>query len=120
MIITPRHQLQSRGAINNVSRDAIEAFFKKTFAGIELPDFDLAFRKARMVLGRAKDPNLRAVLIDDRPAVLFSREDLTAGLVGYPSYACYGYDPESAYAIMRNIVLYAATRQPQTAPATQP
>jgi hypothetical protein len=53
-------------------------------------------------------PNLRAVLIDGRPAVIYSREDITGALVGYPSYTCDGYSPESAFELMRNIVLAAA------------
>jgi len=53
--------------------------------------------------------NLKAVLIDGkRPGVIFSREDLTAGLVGYPSYTVDGYLPDSAYQLMRNVVLLAA------------
>ncbi|MCY2931127.1 MAG: DUF4159 domain-containing protein [Planctomycetota bacterium] len=37
--------------------------------------------------------------------VIFSYEDITAALVNFPSHACEGYDPETAYAIMRNVVL---------------
>jgi len=69
----------------------------------------------RRKLGGMKGPNLRAVMADDgRILVLYSSEDLTAGLVGYPAYGVDGYDPGegdeggSAYEIMRNIVLFAA------------
>ena len=57
---------------------------------------------------RSRKPNLRAVVLENRAAVIFSKEDLTAALVGYPSYTCHGYDPQSAFKIVRNIVLYAA------------
>jgi len=73
-------------------------------------------RRARQRLGGLRAPNLRAVLIGDRPAIIFSREDLTAGLVGYPAYTCDGYEPNSAYQIMRNLVLYASgatSKQPE-------
>ena len=42
-----------------------------------------------------------------RVGVYYSREDLTAGLVGYNCHPVDGYQPESAYAIMRNIILLA-------------
>ena len=64
-------------------------------------------RRTRSRLMNPKQPQLKAVLVGKRVGVLFSREDLTAGLVGYPSWPIDGYDPESAYALMRNIVLSA-------------
>jgi hypothetical protein len=59
-------------------------------------------------------PRLRAVLVDGRRAVFFSREDLTAGLVGYKCYGLQGYrvsktdQPGTAFRIVRNIILDAA------------
>lgn len=91
------------------------------------------FTRLRMTGG--KEPNLRAVLMGTRPVVLFSREDLTcAGLVGYQSWECDGYDPGngdvdpgSAFRLMRNIVLLAykqanpaAASEPATKPASAP
>jgi len=78
--------------------------------------------KAR--LANMKTQNLRAVLIGERPGVFLSREDLTAGLVGYPSAAVDGYSPDSAVDLMRNLILYAAPKPkpkpkpPTTKPAT--
>ena len=63
-------------------------------------------RRTRMRL-RQTTPNLKGVLLDSRLAAVLSREDITAGLVGYPSYTVDGYAPESAYEIMRNLVLSA-------------
>jgi hypothetical protein len=64
------------------------------------------------------------VLLDGRPAVYFSREDITCALVGYPSYTVYGYEPDTAFALMRNIVFQAwggdfepAKPAPKPAPA---
>ena len=62
-------------------------------------------RRTRMRLTRKSTPNIKAVLVGDRVGVLLSREDITAGLVGYPSFAVDGYDPETAFQLMRNIVL---------------
>jgi hypothetical protein len=61
--------------------------------------------QARKRLGGDTTPNLRAVLIDDRPAIFYTREDITHGLLGTPSLPVDGYDSESAFAILRNIVL---------------
>jgi len=67
--------------------------------------------RTRGMLGNTTQPDLRAVLLDDRAAVIFSPRDLTAGLVGYSSYAVDGYTPESAYEILRNIALTASARE---------
>ena len=61
--------------------------------------------QARKRLGGDPAPNLRAVLLDDRPAVYYTREDITHGLLGTPSLPVDGYDSESAFAVLRNIVL---------------
>jgi hypothetical protein len=65
-------------------------------------------RRTRIRLGRIMDPNLYVVLLGGREAVFFSAEDITAGLVGFPSYTIDGYAPESAYRLLRNMVLRAA------------
>ena len=62
--------------------------------------------------------------MDKRPAVFYSPEDLTAGLVGQPVDGIFGYAPESATPLMRNMLLYAAgigsvsPPKPQQAPDT--
>ena len=67
--------------------------------------------KIRMV--GIKRPMIRAAIVNDRPAVLLSEHDITAALVGYPSYSIYGYDqgdqrdPGTAFKLMRNVVLYS-------------
>jgi hypothetical protein len=60
------------------------------------------------LVGGLKEPRIRVMEIDGRPAVYFSREDLSAGLVGQPVDGVIGYTPETATAIMRNIILYAS------------
>jgi len=70
-------------------------------------------RATEMAMGRDKSPSLRAVVIGNRPAVLFSRLDITAGLLGNSVFDIYGYhqgsegEPGSAFEIMRNIAIYA-------------
>ena len=69
--------------------------------------------KVRMVGTKTKRPMIRAIIQNDRPAVLVSEHDITAALVGYPSFSVYGYhqgnerDAGTAFRLMRNIVLYA-------------
>jgi hypothetical protein len=66
------------------------------------------YRRQTAVQMSGHTGNLRVVFVLGRPAVIYSREDITAALVGYPSYTCDGYSPESAFELMRNIVLIAA------------
>ncbi|MBN1941704.1 MAG: DUF4159 domain-containing protein [Phycisphaerae bacterium] len=79
-------------------------------------------RATQKRLGNRKTPQLYAVTKKgkneydeeyDRPAVIFSAEDITCGLVGYPSGYVDGYRPQSAYEIMRNILFLAGDVQPE-------
>jgi hypothetical protein len=54
-----------------------------------------------------KTPRLRSINIDGREAVIFSEADIVEGLLGIPVYEADGYEPQSAFELMRNIVLYA-------------
>ncbi|HDZ20500.1 hypothetical protein LCGC14_0162620 [marine sediment metagenome] len=65
------------------------------------------FRSVTRRFIKSSRPQLKALLFKDRPGVIYSREDVTGGLVGYPSRAVDGYDPVSAFRIMRNVVLFA-------------
>jgi hypothetical protein len=69
-------------------------------------------------IGALKAPRLRAIEVAGRPAVFFSREDLSAGIVGEPVDGILGYSPETATQIMRNIILFST--QPQAAPSSVP
>ena len=54
-------------------------------------------------------PELRTVIMPgDRPGVIYSPLDLTAGLLGARAYSIDGYDPASAFKLMRNIVIFSA------------
>jgi len=72
-------------------------------------------RITKRKLANSKFPNLQAIVdAKGRPCVIFSSEDITCGLVGYPNYSMDGYDPGdskdpgSAYQLMRNIVMMVA------------
>jgi hypothetical protein len=64
------------------------------------------FARQTMV-GGAREPRIRAIPIGARMGVFYSREDLTAGLVGEQVDGIVGYDPVTAAQIMANIILYA-------------
>jgi len=76
-----------------------------------------------LVLGEVRNsPRLGGVTSGGRLAIIHSREDLTAGLVGYQYHGIRGYSPQSAAEMMRNILYYAAriNLNAATKPATQP
>ena len=61
---------------------------------------------AQRVVGELKDaPRLMVLEHAGRPVVYFSREDLSAGLVGQPVDGIVGYQPETASEIMLRLVL---------------
>ena len=74
----------------------------------------------RKRLGMSSRPNLRAVEVDRVLRVLYSREDLTAGLLGYAGAHVDGYTPGAAYDIARNVILHVATRSPSTPEPDKP
>ena len=77
-------------------------------AGAKLDRF--AYRRfARKVVGDLKGPRLKGISAGgQRVGVFYSREDLSAGMVGQPVDGVVGYDVATATALMRNILLYAA------------
>ena len=66
-------------------------------------------------LGSQRSPLLDGVTLNGRLAVYFSREDLVAGLIGFPSGTVDGYRPKEAYNIVRNILIEAAPVDPEAA-----
>jgi hypothetical protein len=96
--------------------------------------------KSGIRAGARSGPALRAVMINGKPMIFLSHEDISnAGAVGYQCYDVDGYDPGdsvegSAYRMLRNIVIYSACgvdgpagaktpttdATPTTAPATKP
>lgn len=57
--------------------------------------------------GDVKTPRLRGFEQKGRIVAFYSREDLSHGLLGVPVDGVLGYSPQSATAIMRNIIVYA-------------
>ncbi|MEO6436627.1 MAG: DUF4159 domain-containing protein [Tepidisphaeraceae bacterium] len=66
---------------------------------------------ARAKLGQLKSPRLRGIKAGNQFVVIYSAEDLSVGLVGQPVDGIVGYDPETATALMRRIVLSSAPSQ---------
>jgi hypothetical protein len=66
---------------------------------------------------------LRGITVNGRLAVIYSKEDLSGGLVGESIDGIMGYTPASATELMRNMVLFgggASVAAPTTGPATAP
>lgn len=63
---------------------------------------------AKRVLGNLRAPELRVMKIDKRNAVIFSRLDLSNGIVGADVDGIVGYKPAIATAIVHHIILEAA------------
>ena len=75
------------------------------------------------VLGSLKEtPRIQAIELNGRAAVIFSREDLSAGLVGQAVDGITGYTPETATELMARVVLYAerTARTATTVPSSSP
>ena len=86
--------------------------------GNEIESFSYR-RKAKLERDLKNQPDLRGIQTGNRLGVIFSRQDITGGLLGIPMYDCAGYAPDTAYKIMRNAVLYSA-RDAQPPPALEP
>jgi len=56
-------------------------------------------------------PRLRGIVVDGRPAMLFSREDISFGLLNRPRWGISGYSTASARALMANICAAASKSQ---------
>ena len=65
-------------------------------------------RFAQRRMGPGHEPRLQAITIDDRPAVIYSPEDLTAALAGVGHWGVFGYSTDSARKLVANGVLHAA------------
>ena len=92
-----------------------------TVPGARLDRF--AYRRfARKVVGDLRGPRIKGMKAagSERVGVFYSREDLSGGLVGQSVDGVVGYDPPTATAIMRNILLYAAADGNVAASATAP
>jgi hypothetical protein len=65
-----------------------------------------AYARTRLT-GEMRGGRLRGMKVGNRTAVLYSPEDISAGMVGNQIDGIIGYDPATATNLMRNIVLYA-------------
>lgn len=74
---------------------------------------------ARTILGNLKTGRLQAIEVNNRKAVLISREDLSVGLVGQPVEGVIGYAPQSATELMANMV-ESVVKTPAKVTATKP
>jgi hypothetical protein len=96
------------GNINQISKRLLETDGVFNLPGNEIKKF--GYRPfAKNTLGTLHGPMLAVITVNNRPAVYYSRIDLSAGLVGQPTDGIIGYDPDTATAIMTNLVLASQT-----------
>jgi hypothetical protein len=67
-----------------------------------------------LLKSRETTPRLRGIIIDGEPRVLFSREDITHGLLDQPCWGISGYAPQDARNLLANIAQYAAAHVEQS------
>jgi hypothetical protein len=65
---------------------------------------------ARRVVGELSEPRVKIARLGNRDAVLFSAEDLSAGLTGTEADGISGYSTDSAVEVMKSMLLHAAKR----------
>lgn len=63
--------------------------------------------RSRTADERGGSLRLQTIRLDGRTAVIFSEDDVTTALTGCGSYAVYGFDPDCAFALMRNVTAMA-------------
>ncbi len=73
------------------------------------------YAQVRMTLGR--EPRLAALFLDERPAVIFSDEDLSLGLLGVSRWGVLGYAPAAARALGDNLLRWVDQGAPAGAGA---
>ena len=61
---------------------------------------------ARTTLGTLRAPQLRGIVKDGRLTVIYSKEDLSVGLVGQ-HVDIIGYDPQTATTLMSKVLVYS-------------
>ncbi len=62
-------------------------------------------------LGNLNQPRVKGFKVGDRWGVVFSGEDLSAGLVGQPVDGVIGYEPDTATDIMQHVIEYATAKK---------
>ena len=95
-------------ATNGLSQplDGASPVFNLPGATIGVVDYREWYR--RRGVGTLRTPRLNGIEVRDRTAVFFSRQDISAGMVGEHVDGISGYSPASATELMRNIILYGA------------
>lgn len=71
-----------------------------------------------LIAGGLKAPRLKAVEVNGKIGVIYSREDLSAGIVGQSVDGIIGYEPSTATDLVAAAVAYKAGPEPK--PATKP
>lgn len=79
----------------------------------------------KLLAGALKAPRLRGIDVNGKFGVIYSREDLSVGIVGHSVDGIVGYDPDTATDLAAAVIAYKAgpdpeAAKPATAPSTKP
>lgn len=69
------------------------------------------YRRAMVLTGYGHRPRFMAIYLGQRPAIIFSHEDLSLGLMNYQGSGVMGYTPETCRKLMGNLLLSVSQRQ---------
>lgn len=69
------------------------------------------YRRAMVLTGYGHRPRFMAIYNGQRPAIIFSHEDLSLGLMNYQGAGVMGYTPETSRKLMSNLLLSVGSRQ---------
>jgi hypothetical protein len=75
--------------------------------GLKIDRVDYRSWARRLLVSGMNSPRLKGLEVKGRTAVFYSPEDLSVGLVGMPVEGIYGYEPDDATKLMRNVVVLA-------------
>lgn len=83
---------------------------------------EVRYRRAaqKALTGGLRASRLEGAEVNGRLGVIFSREDLSVGMVGQPVDGVVGYDPETATALAAAVLTYKAGPDAAAAAATKP
>jgi hypothetical protein len=113
---------------------SVETMFSRLYPGAEVsrltdaheiftaafggkPISEVAYRRFALTREPASNrPRLKGVVVNKRLIAILSSDDLSAGLVGYPTDGIVGYTPQTATDLMRNILLWRLGKLRQAVP----
>jgi Domain of unknown function (DUF4159) len=80
-----------------------------TVNGMAAPKFGYRTFAMKTTIGQTRAPRIRGLQVGERYGILYSSEDLTAGLLGIHVDGIVGYEPQAAVDIMTRAIFYGSS-----------